>query len=316
MNHHILIIGLFLAAGCSMNSDMLKNEHEIGELKWRLSGDGTFTISGNGALPDFYYEDKVYGKEVNLPPWEPYRDNITKLVVGDGVRHIGTFAFYRCTNLTSVTIGKAVTSIGREAFDMCLSLTEIVNYQEIPQEIFEGSYQGEVFGVFGHINKSLCTLLVPAGSIEKYRTDRRWKGFYRMGVIGDPGSIKIEGEWEGITWTLSDEGVLTFGGADCFPGRSSPISAPWYRLPWANYRNSITQIEISKGITEIGNFVFDECDGVRKFINYREIPQTVDDMTFWGVGQYTLLVPDGSVEAYRTADGWKDFRNIEAIKAE
>jgi hypothetical protein len=314
---------------------MEKNENE---LKWALSGDGThtntvtlsedgtLTVSGNGAMPDFYYEGKIHDKDVNLPPWEPYRDNITKVVIEDGVQHIGTFSFYRCNNLTSVIIGKSVTSIGREAFDLCTGLTEIVNYQEIPQEIYEITYGSEVFGVFGHIFKYRCTLSVPAGSIERYRSAAGWKGFYKMGVIGDPGSVKIEGEWKGqteggewktITWTLSDEGTLTFGGADCFAGSGSPMSRWYYMLPWAYFENSITQIEISEEIEEIGRYVFAGCGGTKKFVNYREIPQTVAEMTFWDINRATctLSVPESSVEAYRTAAGWKDFINIEAIGA-
>ncbi|MBO4451367.1 MAG: leucine-rich repeat domain-containing protein [Bacteroidaceae bacterium] len=50
---------------------------------------------------------------------------ITKIVIPNGVKSIGNWAFYKWTNLTSVTIPNSVTSIGRAVFYGCSSLTSI-----------------------------------------------------------------------------------------------------------------------------------------------------------------------------------------------
>lgn len=74
--------------------------------------EGVLTISGTGAMDD-------YSVESIITPWKDYTTNITKIVIGDGITHVGNFAFNLCTGLTSVTIGKGVETIGNGAFDNC-----------------------------------------------------------------------------------------------------------------------------------------------------------------------------------------------------
>ena len=108
-----------------------------------VSSTQTLTISGSGPMADFsnVNEDQ---------PWKDYRDNITSVVIGDGVTTIGKNAFYllkvlnspvtipsgvtsigeqafrKCEALPSVTIPAGVTSIGNYAFQKCESLTSII----------------------------------------------------------------------------------------------------------------------------------------------------------------------------------------------
>jgi len=52
-------------------------------------------------------------------------NNLTMVLIPNGVISIGSNAFYGCTSLTSVTIPDSVTSIGYGAFFNCTSLTSI-----------------------------------------------------------------------------------------------------------------------------------------------------------------------------------------------
>ena len=97
----------------------------VGTLTWRLTADGTLTVSGSGAIPDYY---KIGGSESPTTadrPWQDRKDDITRLVVENGVTRIGHRAFQNLQNLASATIADSVTSIGDWAFQNCYALTDV-----------------------------------------------------------------------------------------------------------------------------------------------------------------------------------------------
>lgn len=111
MKKYLLIIILALFSFSATNA----------EIRWKLSDDGTLTISGTGDIPDYL----VYAYSSNKAPWYNDRDNIKNVVIKDGVTNIGSYAFCDCSRLTSVVIPNSVTSIGDLAFYYCSSLTSV-----------------------------------------------------------------------------------------------------------------------------------------------------------------------------------------------
>lgn len=88
-------------------------------VSWVLEN-GTLTISGDGNMSDF--GSPQYS---NLPSWYIYKDNITKVIVEGGVKHVGDYAFYGYTNLKEVIFEEGVKSIGGYAFYNCEGIKEI-----------------------------------------------------------------------------------------------------------------------------------------------------------------------------------------------
>ena len=86
-------------------------------VNWRLTGDGTLTISGTGAMADYTYSSSA--------PWRSFRSQVKSVIMENGVTSIGADAFHGCTSLTSVTIPNGVTSIREYAFYNCTSLTNV-----------------------------------------------------------------------------------------------------------------------------------------------------------------------------------------------
>ena len=100
----------------------------------------TLTIEGTGAMTDYRFPSDI--------PWNPYKSNIEKILIGPGVtticnyafyeyastnyiyipnsvRTIGYMAFYDCHSLTSITIPNSVTSISSYAFASCTGLNSV-----------------------------------------------------------------------------------------------------------------------------------------------------------------------------------------------
>ncbi len=98
------------AVTTSGNCGAVGNESSV---TWQLDGD-TLTISGNGAMMDYY--------SVGDEPWHDVSSSITKIIIGEGVTNIGENAFYGYDSLETVTFSNTVESIGRCAFMECSNL--------------------------------------------------------------------------------------------------------------------------------------------------------------------------------------------------
>lgn len=53
-------------------------------------------------------------------------DNLDEVVIPEGIKHIGIYAFSGCSSLSNITIPNTVTSIDEAAFGSCWKLTNIV----------------------------------------------------------------------------------------------------------------------------------------------------------------------------------------------
>ena len=123
----LLVVGAMLGAGA--------DTWMSGDCTVTLDGAGTLTVSGNGPMAD--YDDSA---DI---PWYGNRNDIRKIVIGNGVTTIGKRAFYECLMhaifvgeppsgggsgdpvQTIVSIPASVTAIGDYAFGNCDALTAV-----------------------------------------------------------------------------------------------------------------------------------------------------------------------------------------------
>lgn len=109
-------------------------------LTWKLTDDGTLTISGTGPMYDYSYgtppyftDDRIKIKQAVFSQGVTSIGNaalfgfsgLEKVTISDSVTSIGNEAFRACNYLTEVTIPESVTSIGRLAFDTCWKLERV-----------------------------------------------------------------------------------------------------------------------------------------------------------------------------------------------
>ena len=98
-------------------------------LTWTLGSAGTLTISGFGAMDDYWnpvgYHFAVFIPGVTDAPWYYVRDDILHVTIQEGAASIGVAAFSFCESLRSVTIPSTVKKIGASAFYHCPSLRDV-----------------------------------------------------------------------------------------------------------------------------------------------------------------------------------------------
>lgn len=78
--------------------------------------------------------------------------------------------------------------------------------------------------------------------------------------------------------------------------------------------NRISGLKLGKNVSTIGASAFNGCFGIHSFVCEASVPPTVGEYAFEGVPKesFTLEVPEASVTAYQTAEGWREFKFISA----
>ena len=103
-----------------------------------------------------------------------YCTSLKSINIPESVNVIDSCAFLYCSKLESVNLGANIQRIGARAFMNCLSLNSIHSYIQIPQNVTCGNR------VFEGVDKSLCMLFVPEGTVSLYQARSPWKDFINI----------------------------------------------------------------------------------------------------------------------------------------
>lgn len=87
-------------------------------LTWSFNdADGVLTISGMGEMDDY--------ADSSEQPWLEQSDDITRIIIEEGVTHIGSNAFNGCSALKEAVIPDTVTYVGEAAFRSCSAMENV-----------------------------------------------------------------------------------------------------------------------------------------------------------------------------------------------
>ena len=196
---------------------------------WELTGDGTLIISGTGRISNYSYD--------NNAPWHSCRAYIKRVVIQQGVRAIGDYAFAYCVSLTSVAIPDSVTSIGGGAFSGCAALTS-VTIPEGVTSIGDGAFSGCT---------SLTSVAIPSSVTEI--DGSAFSGCTELTSITIPSSVTS------IGWSAFENcTALTF--------MTIPESVTYISGEVFSNCVRLARVTIPKSVTEISSKAFYYCDSL------------------------------------------------------
>ena len=85
-------------------------------------------------------------------------------------------------------------------------------------------------------------------------------------------------------------------------------------IGWSAFSGtSLTSVEIPSNVTIIRPSAF-ACDNLTSVTIRKDVPISIDERTFSNRANATLYVPAGSVDTYKAADYWKEFKEIKALE--
>lgn len=260
------------------------------QVLWSYDGAGTMFVSGTGNMADIY--------QVMPCPWDSHKNDITRVVIENGVtsigagcflgypnlssvdvhvsmKSIGTNAFRDCQNLKSITLGKNVTTIGSDAFYNCTAMEDVYCYV-LPQnhemawaEDLKNAFKGDGSTKFHVYNVPDWNLISPnvRANFDSY-------------LAGNEAPDRV-------LWSHDGAGTMTFSGTGNMADYIDTSSRPWHGV-----QNSITRAVIEEGVASIGAFAFYGFNNLASV----EIPNTVTGIgasSFYGTALTSVEIPAG-----------------------
>ena len=247
------------------------------KLTYAPCGDGvTWSLSNNGATLTIRKTGSGTGVMTNYnlgeAPWYSNNNDITSVVIENGVTTIGDYAFSGCSNLASVSIPASVTSIGDGAFygSGTSATTLTVNFAEgstlttIGNEAFHGA--------------KLTSITIPA-NVTSIGND----AFYQCGTSTTALTVTF----------VTGSTHMTIGSS-------------------AFRETNLTYITIPVGVTSIGALAFKGCNNLATVTVYADPSTcSLDESAFSGCSNdLAIYVFSDKEEDFEKAEGWSNYAGI------
>ena len=272
-----------------------------------------------------------------------YCSGLTSVTIGNSVTSIGDRAFDQCSGLTSVTIPNSVTTIGEEVFGNCSRLNSVIvdknngtyDSRDNCNAIIKTSTNKLIVGCK---NTTIPNSVTSIG-------DRAFYGCSELTSVTIPNSVTSIGEsafygCSGLTSAIIGNSVKSIGesafdscsgltsvtignsvtsiGQEAFCGCSGLTSVT---IPNAVISigygafsdcSGLTSVTIGNSVTSIGEIAFYGCSGLTNLVSLAIEPPVCGYQVFEGVDKTAcrLLVPEESINKYKTADKWEEFLYI------
>ena len=282
----------------------------------------TVEVTNNG-------NDYEYAGAITIPERVTY-NNVTYSVTS-----IGDSAFNGCSGLTSIEIPASVTRIGFRAFRTCTGLTLIVVAAGNPNYDSRENCNAIIETSSNTLIQGCKTTVIPASvtSIGQLAFD----GCTGLTSIEIPASVTYIYEMafdscSGLTSIVVAAGnpnydsrencnaIIETSSNKLLQGcKTTVIPASVTSIEHRAFAgcSGLTSIEIPASVTSIRDGAFLGCTGLTEIFSRASAPPACDDEVWMKVNKSTctLYVPAGTKDAYATAEGWKDFINIEEFDA-
>ena len=283
--HKVIVTARELAGNIVLSGNC---GNEGGNVTFTLTDEGLLTITGTGAMADYsrdYYSN-------NYAPWyQPEITYVTSVVIGEGVTHIGDFAFYNNKLLREASLPSTVESIGRYAFcdgnlltslDLPASLKTIGEYAIAYSRNLEEVLMPEGIETIGEDAFAGCQSLKQITLPERLTTI----GNYAFNYCTSLQSVNIPANAVSLGNGIFDY-CSSLSGTITIPSGVTNLGYSFFY-----HCDNLEGVVLPDGLTSIGSSAFAYCGRLTEI----DIPSTVNSIgedAFAYSGLTSVSIPEG-----------------------
>ena len=217
-----------------------------------------------------------------------------RIVIPGNVKSIGSRAFSSCFGLEEIIVEEGVESIETSAFSNCINLRRV----HLPLSLEKiGGPDGKFRSLFDNCHL-LSEVVIPEENPNFY--------CYSNAII-DKKTLTV------ISGFALDQCHIDHGLCRYMPKKIATQAFACFRL--------LTSVWLPESVEEIESYAFYACPSLRLIHCAGKVPPVLGDKAFvlnnyesdWNIPIeecVTVVVPQGSFDAYRNAPGWKEFKRI------
>ncbi len=287
----------------------------------QYGGKGQFAVYGQ-AIEEVYIgrdHTTTWGTDGNIDsPLFKNNDTLKKVTFGDGVKAVNPSAFFYCGQLETVLFGKGIQTIGVDAFRNCEKLTAISlpnGVERVEQDAFNGCKSVTTLKLSNTLKyigpgafrscESVTELTIPASVEDIDEGAFRYMDNVKSLTIAD-GKSMLDLDYgqlyggEGMFWHQSIE--------EAYIGRNINSPSSLFRG-----NETLAKVTLGENIQSLGDDCFMYCNNLMYIWAKPTVPPACKSNVFFNVDKEKckLVVPAASLDAYKSAEGWKEFFNVE-----
>ena len=306
-------IGAWAFNECNLKRVVIKDSNKPLET-WRGGTYNAHTPFNSNDIETLYVgRNLVAGKA----PFQGIK-SIKQITLSDLMTAVQDGEFYECRGVRNVNFGQKIASIGKQAFQNCDTLL-YVNLPESVTYIGESAFRdcdtlrsvniptklrvinGSTFESCGNLER----ITIPA-NVDSIGAWAFYDCNLKRVVIKD--SNKPLETWRGGTYNANT------------PFSANPVATLYQgrnfvkgKNPFRGF-NKITTLNIGANVTNLYENEYNGCEALKQINSYRQAPPTCEHSNvFNNVDKQAckLNVPSAGLAAYKAADVWKEFFNVD-----
>lgn len=256
--------------------------------------------------------------------------SLNEVLIADTVENIGPKGFAYCTSLKQINIPSSVKEIGKLAFSVCNSLAEIYlseGLEYIGERAFLGCPMENIVLPEGikiikdraFVDcKNLKSITIPEGV--NFIDGGIFAGCLSLETVNLPETAtQIAGgafykcislKTINIPENIMSLGMGTFAGCASLETINIPLKVTVLDESVFQDCASLESIEIPKDVVKIAESAFEGCTRLSSITMKPMTPPDIDEYIFENLPEnYKIFVPAGTVEIYKTSQGWSEYKD-------